>query len=309
MKIEVKDLEKFLKAKENRIVSVFHGEVMKSYTYLSPGTADADIQNLVAFIGRTAKSPSDLLSQSKAAVLFLDQTVFCDPQKTNSTLIVTKNARLLFCEFLNFVLEKGRDIKGYIGISHIHETATIGQGTSIGNGCNIGENVRIGQNCTIHHNVTILHDVEIGNGVVIAPGVVIGYDGFGFEKDEDGSNVKFPHIGTVVIEDNVEIGANTVIDRGTLSATRICRGVKIDNLVHISHNAEIGGNSLVIANAMIGGGTKVGPDSWIGPSANLLDRIQVGAKSFVGMGVSVINNLGEGEKYTLRHFLRLFTGK
>jgi UDP-3-O-[3-hydroxymyristoyl] glucosamine N-acyltransferase len=309
MKIKIEDLARFLKTREERIVRILNRDIMESRDFFIPGPADAEVRNLIAFVGRTARSPGDLISQSKAAVLFVDETARFDSEKTNSTLVVTGNARLLFCELLNSLIEKHRKREDGVGTSRVHETAAIGGGTSIGNGCDIGENVRIGRNCTIRHNVTIFRDVEIGNGVIVDPGVVIGGDGFSFEKDENGAMVRFPHMGTVVIEDDVEIGANCVIDRGTFGETRIRRGVKIDNLVHIAHNVEIGENSVVIANAMIGGGTKVGAGSWIGPSASLLDRIRVGAGSFVGMGVSVVNDLAEGAKYTWRHFLGRFREK
>jgi len=309
MRIELEDLARFLEAREKSVAGILRRDIMESHSFFIPGAAGADVPNLIAFVGRTAGDPGGLIARSKAAVLFVDESAPYDPEKTNATLVVTGNARLLFCQLLNFLIEKDRKRDGGLGASHVHETAVIGRGTSIGNGCTVGENVRIGRNCTIHHHVTIFRDVEIGNDVVIDPGVAIGCEGFSFERDENGSMVRFPHMGTVVIEDDVEIGANCVIDRGTFGETRIRRGVKIDNLVHVAHNVDIGENTLVIANAMIGGGTKVGANSWIGPSASLLDRIDIGADAFVGMGVSVVKDLAEGETCTWRHFLRRFTEK
>jgi UDP-3-O-[3-hydroxymyristoyl] glucosamine N-acyltransferase len=129
--------------------------------------------------------------------------------------------------------------------------------------------------------------------VIIHAGTVIGADGFGYERNEDGTFEKFPHLGGVVIEDDVEIGANACIDRGTLAPTRIREGAKIDNLVHIAHNVDVGRHAAVIAHAMIGGGTRIGDYGWVAPCACLRDGIVIGTRSTVGLGAVVTKSIGD----------------
>jgi UDP-3-O-[3-hydroxymyristoyl] glucosamine N-acyltransferase len=209
-------------------------------------------------------------------------------------VILCDNARLDFMRVIAHFFAKPRPIG-------IHPSAVIGRSSIIapdayiGPFCSIGENVEIGEGTVIFAGVHIYDGVRIGKKVTIHCGTVIGADGFGYERDEAGELEKFPQIGGVLIEDNVEIGANTCIDRGSLSDTRICEGARIDNLVHIAHNVYIGRHAVVIANAMIGGGTRVGDFAWIAPSACLRDRIIIGDKSFVGLASLVTKDVPNGE--------------
>jgi UDP-3-O-[3-hydroxymyristoyl] glucosamine N-acyltransferase len=130
----------------------------------------------------------------------------------------------------------------------------------------------------------------IGNNVIIQHNNTIGSDGFGYSKNENGELERFPHIGGVIIEDFVEIGSNTCIDKGTLGNTVIKKGTKIDNLVHIAHNVEIGENCYIVANAMIGGSTKIARNTWVSPSTSLRDGIEIGEGSTLGMGAVLVKN-------------------
>lgn len=262
-----------------------------------------DGRSYLSFVGHTAKNPAALLRSTRARFLIVDRGLDIS-ELTRACAVRVDNARLFMCEMLAYerVSQVGK-IGEYV---FIHESAVIGAGSSIGNFTSIGEGVVIGESCVISDNVTLLDGVNIGNRVFVGPGCVIGTDGFGYEPRIDGTYVKFPHIGGVVIGDDVEIGGNTVIDRGALGATIIESGVKIDNLVHISHNVRLGKNSIVIANAMVAGGVNVGEGSWIGPSSNILDRTNLGKKAFIGMGVSVINNIPDHGRFTLKNFLKLF---
>lgn len=258
----------------------------------------------LTFIGRTAKAPLVLLEQTSADLVVVDAGIAV-PDGLGCCIVRVENARLFFCELLSF---SGSTHNASISPhASIHPAAKIGEGCSIGDFVCIAEGVEIGDACVIASNVSISRDVKIGNRVNIAAGVVIGSDGFGYERREDGSLIKFPHLGGVLIGDDVDIGGNTVIDRGTLGNTVIERGVKIDNLVHISHNVHIEQDVVVIANAMIAGGVRLGREAWVGPSTNVLDQTAVGSKSFLGMGVSVISSLPEGSRFTLKHFFRGFS--
>lgn len=267
------------------------------------GQVPDDGRSYLSFVGRTAKDPAALLRSTRARLLIVDRGIDIS-ELTGACAVRVENARLFMCEMLAY--ERAAQVAAIGEYSVIHESAAVGTNSSIGNFTSIGKNVVIGESCVISDNVTLLDGVTLGNRVFVGPGCVIGTDGFGYEPRADGTYVKFPHIGGVVIGDDVEIGGNTVIDRGALGATVIEAGVKIDNLVHISHNVRVGRNSLVIANAMVAGGVSVGEGSWIGPSSNILDRTIVGKKSFIGMGVSVIKNIPDHGRFTLKHFLKLF---
>jgi UDP-3-O-[3-hydroxymyristoyl] glucosamine N-acyltransferase len=133
--------------------------------------------------------------------------------------------------------------------------------------------------------------IILGKNTFIGENCSIGNDGFGYIQDENKKWIKFPHYGDVVIGDDVEIGNNVCIDRGTLSNTIIGNGVKIDNLVHIAHNVEIGENTLIIAQTMIGGSSKIGKDCWISPSTSIKNGINIGDNVLIGMGAVVLKDV------------------
>ncbi|MFA6455573.1 MAG: UDP-3-O-(3-hydroxymyristoyl)glucosamine N-acyltransferase, partial [Bacteroidota bacterium] len=143
----------------------------------------------------------------------------------------------------------------------------------------------------------IYDNVRIGKNVIIQAGAVIGGDGYGYSRNDKGEFEKFPHVGAVLIEDDVEIGANTCVDRGTLGNTIIREGAKIDNLVHIAHNVTVGKHAAVIAQSMIGGSTVIGDYGWIAPSASLMNGIKIGSKVTVGLGAVVTKNIPDGETW------------
>ncbi len=177
----------------------------------------------------------------------------------------------------------------FIGaFSYLGENVTIGNKSKIFPNSYIGDNVRIGENCMIHPGVKIYHDCILGNYVNVHAGTVIGSDGFGFAPQSDGSFKKVPQIGNVVIEDNVEIGANTTIDRATIGSTCIRSGAKLDNLIQIAHNVEVGNSTVIAAQAGVSGSTKIGSHVMIGGQAGLVGHIQVadGSKINAQSGVS-----------------------
>lgn len=176
----------------------------------------------------------------------------------------------------------------------IHAEATIHPESKIGPYCVIGK-ATIGKGSMIDGHVFIYDNVTIGKSVLIHAGTVIGNDGFGYQRNERGEFEKFPHIGGVLIEDNVEIGSNTCIDKGALGNTTIKEGAKIDNLVHIAHNVVVGKHAAVIALAMVGGSTKIGDYGWVAPSASLRDRISIGENATIGLGAVVTKSIPDNE--------------
>jgi UDP-3-O-[3-hydroxymyristoyl] glucosamine N-acyltransferase len=177
----------------------------------------------------------------------------------------------------------------YIGaFAYLGEKVVVGEGSKIFPGVYLGNNVTIGNNSILYPGVKIYHDCIIGSDVIIHAGTVIGADGFGFAPMADGSYKKVPQIGNVVIEDNVEIGANTAIDRATMGSTLIKSGAKLDNLLQIAHNVEVGNYSIIAAQAGVSGSTKIGNGVMIGGQAGIVGHIQIadGSKINAQSGVS-----------------------
>ncbi len=169
----------------------------------------------------------------------------------------------------------------------IGENSTIGSGTQVRAGAKLGDNVSVGNDCVIHPNVFLEDGVTIGDRVILHAGVVIGADGFGYVRDEH-SHYKFPQIGTVVIEDDVELGANTCVDRGALGRTRIGRGTKIDNMVHVGHNCDIGERVVIAAQTGISGSVTIEDDCVIGGQVGFGDHIRVQSGAVIGSKAGIL---------------------
>jgi UDP-3-O-[3-hydroxymyristoyl] glucosamine N-acyltransferase len=165
--------------------------------------------------------------------------------------------------------------------------STVGIGTQILSGASIGDNVSVGSHCVIHPNVVIYDDVTIGDRVVLHAGVVIGADGFGYVRDEH-SHHKFPQIGTVVIEDDVELGANTCVDRAALGRTRIGKGTKLDNMVHVGHNCDMGERVVIAAQTGISGSVTIEDDCIIGGQVGFGDHIRVQSGAIIGSKAGIL---------------------
>lgn len=184
--------------------------------------------------------------------------------------------------------------------AYINEGVVLGSNVKIFSNAVIGENVKIGNNVTIHPGVVIYSDCIIGNNVTIHSGSIIGSDGFGFAPKEDGSFQKVPQLGNVVIEDDVEIGANTTIDRATIGSTIIRKGVKLDNLIQIAHNAEVGSNSVIAAQSGISGSTKIGKQVMVGGQVgfaghiSVADGVKITAQSGITKSVKTPNQVLTG---------------
>ena len=169
----------------------------------------------------------------------------------------------------------------------VGENSSVGDRTQIRAGAKIGDNVRVGSDCVIHPNVFLEDGVTIGNRVILHAGVVIGADGFGYVRDEH-SHHKFPQIGTVVIEDDVELGAHTCVDRAALGRTRIGRGAKIDNMVHVGHNCDIGERVVIAAQTGISGSVTIEDDCIIGGQVGFGDHIRVQSGAVIGSKAGIL---------------------
>lgn len=182
---------------------------------------------------------------------------------------------------------------------YIGPHAYIGEGVSVGSGCQIYANVvieegaQVGCDCLLYPGVSIYHGCQIGNRVTLHSGAVIGADGFGFAPTPEGYD-KIPQIGIVIIEDDVEIGANTCVDRSTMGATVVHRGVKLDNMVQIAHNCEVGSHTVMSAQVGLAGSTKIGEWCMCGGQSGFAGHIKIGDHCGIGAQAGVISNLKDG---------------
>jgi UDP-3-O-[3-hydroxymyristoyl] glucosamine N-acyltransferase len=190
------------------------------------------------------------------------------------------------------VIDPGAQIHAHAQIGPLCSVAAgarIGARTRVGSGCHIANNAAIGEDCLLHANVSVYERVTIGNRVVLHSGCVLGSDGFGFVPHE-GRWVKFPQVGRVIVEDDVEIGAGSCVDRAALGVTRIGSGTKLDNLVHVGHNCDIGRNVVVAAQTGFSGGVSVGDGAVIGGQVGIGDKARIEAGAILGSGSGVLTS-------------------
>jgi UDP-3-O-[3-hydroxymyristoyl] glucosamine N-acyltransferase len=232
----------------------------------------------------------------------------CKVQASKSLLLCT-HPRLAFAKAADLVLAGSSHMAQIHESAEIHLTAQlglsvsvaanavvganakIGEGTSIGEGCVIGEGVEIGTNSKLYPRVTIYPGTRLGDNVVVHAGAVLGSDGFGYVKDPAiGEYVKFPQIGALIIEGDVEIGANSTIDRGALDSTRIGRGTKIDNLVHIGHNVQVGHRVVIAAQTGISGSAIIEDDVVIAGQVGIADHVRIESGAILGAQSGIPTN-------------------
>ena len=250
--------------------------------------------------------------ETKSSVVLVNEdAVFEKPVST--TLIRVKNAYECVAKLLQFYESAKPRKTGIDPLASISPKATIGEdvyigafavigdGAVIGNGSQIyphvviGDGVTIGANCVLYANVTIYQGCKLGNNVTIHAGAVIGADGFGFAPNAEGYD-KIPQIGIVVIEDDVEIGANTCVDRSTMGQTIIHKGVKLDNLIQVAHNCEIGENTVMSAQVGMAGSTKIGKWCMVAGQAGFAGHIHIGDQTLVGAQAGLMKDTKPGDK-------------
>ena len=279
-------------------LEVLQGGEMDTVIYEAKNPPDGRMGN-VAFAGPAIGEINDFLARTKAALVIIDQIhvhKLVRPVMAHkvAALLWSGNARLDFCRILNgFFTEKLPS--GIDPSATVHPTARLGARIFVGPGCVIGAGVETGDDCALHARVVLYPGTRLGNGVILHAGAVLGADGFGYERRPDGSLEKFPHSGGVVVEDEVEIGANCTIDRGTIGDTHIKKGAKIDNLVQIAHNAIIGEHTLIIAGAVICGGAEIGARCWVAPNVVVRQKMRIGDGATLGMGTVINAPVGAGE--------------
>jgi len=267
---------------------------------------------------------------TKASVVIVNSS-FNPEKEISTTLIKVEDAYTSFSQLLELYNKMQFNKVGISEKSDIDKNSTIGKDvfigafTSIAQGVKIGENVKIHSNCFIGENVSIAdntiifpnvsiyHDCKIGKNNIIHSGVVIGSDGFGFAPDEDNNYAKISQIGNVTIGDDVEIGANTTIDRATMGSTKIGNGVKLDNLIQIAHNVEIGECTVIAAQAGVAGSSKIGKNCMIGGQTavsghlTIADEVKIAGQSGIASSIKEVGKIVQGPMaFDIRDFQRSY---
>lgn len=263
--------------------------------YVQAAKAITDSEFDAGNIGWCSDKNIDKLATMKGGIVLINNDLLSEGNSKNGKIILlgVDNPRRQFSNILAKFFEKQR-------IGGIHSTAVIDPSVNISNlDLSIGAHVVIEEGCvlgsgvSIGSNTVIKHDTFIGKRVQIGSNCTIGGVGFGYEQSETGEYLLIPHIGNVVLMENVEIGNNVCIDRAVLGSTRLHKNVKVDNLVHIAHGVEIDENSLIIAHTMVAGSVSIGKNVWIAPSAAIRQKLTIGDNSLVGLGSVVVKNVEE----------------
>jgi UDP-3-O-[3-hydroxymyristoyl] glucosamine N-acyltransferase len=294
----------------NGIIEGDENTKVSTLSKIEEGTAGS-----LCFLSNPKYEPFLYTTQASAVIVAKS---FFPTQAFSCTLIKVDDPYSAFSILLDKYNEAVNALNTKTGIdeqAHIHPSAKIGKGVYIGPFCVIDEGVEIGDNCQLiaqnyvgvgtvlgadcilHPGVKICKHSVIGNRVVIHANTVVGSDGFGFAPQADGTYNKIAQIGNVLIEDDVEIGANTAIDRATMGSTFIRKGVKLDNLIQIAHNVEIGANTVVAAQAGISGSSKVGENSVIGGQVGIAGHLTLARKTQIGAQAGVNFNTDENKQW------------
>ena len=295
------------------INEILKGEIVGSTStkITAPEQLEMASSTEISFIGN--KKYEKFWATSKACVAVVNLDIAIEPGE-NRGFIKVKNADLAMSQVLEMYAPASPVFATQVHASAtIDATAKIGVGTKIGASCYIGPNVIIGENSVIYPNVTILDEstvgnktviwsgtvirerCHIGNDCIIHPNATIGADGFGFRPDPERGLIKIPQIGNVIIGNNVEIGANTCVDRGKFSSTVLGDGCKIDNLVQIGHNSRLGKFCIMAGNSGLAGSVTLGNGVIIGGSASIKDHTTIGDGAIVGAGSGVTGDIEAGK--------------
>ncbi|KIX22830.1 UDP-3-O-(3-hydroxymyristoyl) glucosamine N-acyltransferase [Flavobacterium sp. 316] len=301
-----------MKFTAEQIAGILEGEVV--------GNTNAEVYKLAKIEEGTEGSLTFLANPkyishiytTKATITIVNKT-FQPEQEINTTLIKVEDAYKSFSKLLEYYNQVKLMKSGIEQPSMISDNVTYGEGLYLGSFCYIGKNVSIGKNAKIYPNsfigdnvvigddcvffagVRIYSETIIGNNCTVHSGSIVGSDGFGFAPQEDGTYQKVPQIGNVIIEDNVEIGACTTIDRATLGSTIIRKGVKLDNQIQIAHNVEIGENTVIASQTGVAGSTKIGKNCMIGGQVGIVGHITIGDNVKIQAQSGIGKSLQDGE--------------
>lgn len=294
------------------IAGLLNGVIVgdKSATVSTVSSIDGGKAGSLAYL--TNPKYEQYVYTTEASIVLVDQT-FEPKEEAKTTLIKVQNVGECVLNLLEMYNAARPRKQGISKLASISDKATIGENCYIGDfvviedGAKIGDNVQLYAQCYVGDNVTIgdgtkfypgvkiYEGCKIGKNCIFHAGVVIGADGFGFAPKEDGTFAKIPQLGNVIIEDNVELGANTCVDRAKTDSTIIRAGVKLDNLIQIGHNVEVGSNTVMSAQVGVAGTTKVGSNCFIAGQVGIADHVVVGNNVKIGSKSGIDKNVPDGE--------------
>ena len=269
--------------------------------------------NSLIWIKSKNKQVEEIIKNTLAKFIICGPEIDINKLPPDKSVIIVSDPKLEFIRIIKKLFSAPQRY-GTHKTAEIHPDAMIHENTYIGPNTYIGKDCKIDEGTIIHGNCYIYDNVIIGKNVKINANTVVGSEGYGYSRNEKGEFEHFPHIGGVIIEDNVDIGSNSSIDRGALGNTIIKYGAKIDNLVHIAHNVVVGKHTAVIANSMIGGSVVIGDYSWVAPSASIINQAQIGNKSTIGMAAVVTKDVPDNETWAgmparpMEQFLKIQKG-
>jgi UDP-3-O-[3-hydroxymyristoyl] glucosamine N-acyltransferase len=319
-----------MKFTAQQIAEILNGEIV--------GNAEVEVNSLakieegkkgdLCFLANDKYTPH--IYTTKASIVIVNTSFISDTEIT-STLIKVEDAYSSFSQLLELYnkmqfndvgISKNTDIDDNCSIgdsvfvgafTSICEGVTIGNNVKIHPNCYIGKNVTIGDNSIIYPNVSIYHNCKIGVNNIIHSGVVIGSDGFGFAPNAENNYDKISQIGNVIISDDVEIGANTTIDSATMGSTKIGKGVKLDNLIQIAHNVEVGDNTVIAAQAGVAGSSKIGKNCMIGGQTavsghiTIADEVKIAGQSGIASSIKQVGKIVQGPMaFDIKDFQRSY---
>lgn len=300
-----------MKFTAKQIAALIHAEIVgnPNVEVWEPAKIEEAKEGNISFLGNPKYLP--FVYTTNASILIVSKD-FIAEKEISATLLKVENPYSAFTQLLQEVqkflsprktgieepcyfapsVELGKDC--YVGaFAYLGENVKIGKGAQIYPYVYLGDNVEVGDNSIVYPNVVIYKDCKIGKNCVIHAGSVLGSDGFGFAPQEDGTYSKIPQMGNVVIEDNVEIGANVTIDRATMGSTFVRNGVKLDNLVHLAHNVEIGANTVIAAQTGISGSTKLGESCVVGGQVGMVGHITLAKGTKIGAKAGMSKTIKE----------------
>ena len=295
-----------------QIAAFIQGEIIgdENATVHTFAKIEEGIPGAISFLSNPKYTP--YIYETEASIVLVNKD-FTPEQEVKATLIKVDNAYESLAKLLNLYEMSKPKRTGIDPRAYVAETAKIGKDVyiapfaCIGDHAEVGDNpvilshatvgggAKIGSNCILYANATVYHDCRVGNNCILHAGCVIGADGFGFAPTPQGYE-KIPQIGIVILEDNVEVGANTCIDRATMGATVIHSGVKLDNLIQIAHNDEIGSHTVMAAQVGIAGSTKVGEWCMFGGQVGIAGHLKIGNQVNLGAQSGVPGNIKSGSQ-------------
>lgn len=282
MEIELRDI-----VRELPVLSVFGNADRKVKEIVNANSKSFDDHDILWVSDKN----SEAVKTVTRGVVIVSKNIDRDLFRHDCTYLIVDNPRLYFLNLIKRFFLGENEAPVISDQSIIHDSVKLGKNITIRPGVVLEKNCVVGDDTVIDSNTVVKKGTVIGKRVKIGANNTIGGVGFGYEKNENGQYEVLPHIGNVLIEDDVEVGNNTAIDRAVIGSTVIRKNAKIDNLVHIAHGVEIGENALIIANSVIAGSTIIGKNVWVAPSASVLNKLTVGDDAVIGMGAVVLKNV------------------